>query len=267
MRGVVPVNLRRPEAAGRLGTGSASSSWRSRSGSRTRSTGSSRSGAGCARSRTRPRRSPSTRCSGPWGWRPGRSSTWRCDLRVQGDRGGDQRDWAEQEIAIAGAPLREAMFWVPSAGRLALGVSLLSYAGKVWLGLQCDAGESFPDPAGGPGRTSGPRWRPSSSCAGWRASRGREGAGKNRPVPARQERSSGGDPTRIRTAVTALKGPSPGPLDDGVGARKLAEVPSLGQVASRDDPEAFPDRAPPEPGGGRRGAPGGRGPALRRWPA
>lgn len=52
-----------------------------------------------------------------------------------------------QEIAIAGAPLREAMFWVPSAGRLALGVSLLSYAGKVWLGLQSDAAV-LPDPAG-----------------------------------------------------------------------------------------------------------------------
>jgi diacylglycerol O-acyltransferase len=51
-----------------------------------------------------------------------------------------------QPIAIAGAPLREAMFWVPSAGRLALGVSLLSYAGKVWMGLQCDA-EVIPDPA------------------------------------------------------------------------------------------------------------------------
>jgi hypothetical protein len=51
------------------------------------------------------------------------------------------------EIAIAGAPLREAMFWVPSAGRLALGVSLLSYAGKVWLGLQCDAAV-LPHPAG-----------------------------------------------------------------------------------------------------------------------
>ena len=52
-----------------------------------------------------------------------------------------------QAIAIAGAPLGEAMFWVPSAGRLALGVSLLSYAGKVWMGLQCDAAV-IPDPAG-----------------------------------------------------------------------------------------------------------------------
>jgi WS/DGAT/MGAT family acyltransferase len=52
-----------------------------------------------------------------------------------------------QRIAIAGAPLGEAMFWVPSAGRLALGVSLLSYAGRVWMGLQCDA-SVIPDPAG-----------------------------------------------------------------------------------------------------------------------
>ncbi len=51
-----------------------------------------------------------------------------------------------QTLSIAGAPLREAMFWVPSAGRLALGVSLLSYADKVWIGLQCDAGV-MPDPS------------------------------------------------------------------------------------------------------------------------
>jgi WS/DGAT/MGAT family acyltransferase len=51
-----------------------------------------------------------------------------------------------ERISIAGAPLRQAMFWVPSAGKLALGVSLLSYAGQVWMGLQCDA-EVIPDPA------------------------------------------------------------------------------------------------------------------------
>jgi len=50
-----------------------------------------------------------------------------------------------ETISIAGAPLRQAMFWVPSAGKLALGVSLLSYAGKVWMGLQCDAA-IVPDP-------------------------------------------------------------------------------------------------------------------------
>jgi WS/DGAT/MGAT family acyltransferase len=50
-----------------------------------------------------------------------------------------------ERISIAGGSLRQAMFWVPSAGRLGMGVSLLSYAGKVWMGLQCDAG-LVPDP-------------------------------------------------------------------------------------------------------------------------
>lgn len=49
-------------------------------------------------------------------------------------------------ISIAGVPLRQAMFFVPAAGHLGLGVSLLSYAGKVWLGLQSDVG-LVPDPA------------------------------------------------------------------------------------------------------------------------
>jgi diacylglycerol O-acyltransferase / wax synthase len=45
-----------------------------------------------------------------------------------------------ERIGLAGAPLRQAMFWVPCAGRLGLGISLLSYAGSVWLGIQSDAG-------------------------------------------------------------------------------------------------------------------------------
>jgi WS/DGAT/MGAT family acyltransferase len=50
-----------------------------------------------------------------------------------------------EPIAIAGTRLRQAMFWVPSSGRLAMGVSLLSYAGSVWLSVQTDAG-LLPDP-------------------------------------------------------------------------------------------------------------------------
>jgi diacylglycerol O-acyltransferase len=50
-----------------------------------------------------------------------------------------------RQISIGGAPVQEVMFWVPSAGRLALGVSVLSYAGKVWMGIQCDAAV-IPDP-------------------------------------------------------------------------------------------------------------------------
>jgi hypothetical protein len=43
-------------------------------------------------------------------------------------------------VMMGGARLRQCMFWVPSAGRLALGVSLLSYAGRVFVGVQSDAG-------------------------------------------------------------------------------------------------------------------------------
>ena len=48
-------------------------------------------------------------------------------------------------ITFAGVPMRQGMFWVPSAAHLGLGVSLLSYSGKVWLGIQADAG-LVPDP-------------------------------------------------------------------------------------------------------------------------
>ena len=50
-----------------------------------------------------------------------------------------------EPISLMGVRLRQSMFWVPSAGRLALGVSLLSYAGGVSMGVQADAG-LIPDP-------------------------------------------------------------------------------------------------------------------------
>jgi diacylglycerol O-acyltransferase len=48
-------------------------------------------------------------------------------------------------ISVGGATMKQAMFWVPCAGHLGLGISLLSYAGDVWLGVQSDAG-LIPDP-------------------------------------------------------------------------------------------------------------------------
>lgn len=50
-----------------------------------------------------------------------------------------------QAIYLAGTPLRELMFWVPQSGRLGLGVSILSYAGSVTLGVATDAA-LVPDP-------------------------------------------------------------------------------------------------------------------------
>jgi diacylglycerol O-acyltransferase len=51
----------------------------------------------------------------------------------------------KQTIYLAGAPLETIMFWVPQSGRLGMGVSILSYAGKVWLGVATDQG-LVPDP-------------------------------------------------------------------------------------------------------------------------
>jgi WS/DGAT/MGAT family acyltransferase len=48
-------------------------------------------------------------------------------------------------LYIAGSRIADMMFWVPQAGRLGLGVSILSYAGGVTLGVIADAG-LVPDP-------------------------------------------------------------------------------------------------------------------------
>lgn len=46
---------------------------------------------------------------------------------------------------LAGAPIDMVMAWVPQSGRIGLGVSIISYNGKVWLGVATDCG-LVPDP-------------------------------------------------------------------------------------------------------------------------
>lgn len=48
-------------------------------------------------------------------------------------------------LSLGGAAIRSMMFWVPMSGRVALGISILSYAGRVRLGVASDAG-LIPDP-------------------------------------------------------------------------------------------------------------------------
>lgn len=48
-------------------------------------------------------------------------------------------------LYLAGQQIREIMFWVPQAGRLGVGISIISYAGNVYLGIATDAG-LVPDP-------------------------------------------------------------------------------------------------------------------------
>ena len=50
-----------------------------------------------------------------------------------------------KQIYLAGSPLSGMMFWVPQSARLGLGVSILSYAGEVRVGVASDAG-LIPDP-------------------------------------------------------------------------------------------------------------------------
>jgi WS/DGAT/MGAT family acyltransferase len=50
-----------------------------------------------------------------------------------------------EPLYLAGKQLRRIMCWVPQSGRLGLGVSILSYAGEVCLGIATDAG-LVPDP-------------------------------------------------------------------------------------------------------------------------
>lgn len=50
-----------------------------------------------------------------------------------------------EPIFLAGVQLSRAMFWVPRAGGLGLGLSILSYSGQVYVGIAADTG-LVPDP-------------------------------------------------------------------------------------------------------------------------
>lgn len=50
-----------------------------------------------------------------------------------------------QTLYLGGRAIREIFFWVPQAGKLALGISIFSYAGQVRLGIAADA-RLIPDP-------------------------------------------------------------------------------------------------------------------------
>jgi hypothetical protein len=53
----------------------------------------------------------------------------------------------KQTLYLAGKPIQDIFFWVPQSGRVGMGVSILSYAGHVRLGVGTDAG-LVPDPEG-----------------------------------------------------------------------------------------------------------------------
>ena len=51
----------------------------------------------------------------------------------------------QQPLYLAGCMLREMMFWVPQTGSIGVGISILSYNGRVHFGLIAD-GRLIPDP-------------------------------------------------------------------------------------------------------------------------
>ncbi|MFC5595815.1 WS/DGAT/MGAT family O-acyltransferase [Lysobacter niastensis] len=51
----------------------------------------------------------------------------------------------QQPLYLAGCQLREMMFWVPQTGSIGVGISILSYNGRVHFGLIADA-KLIPDP-------------------------------------------------------------------------------------------------------------------------
>jgi WS/DGAT/MGAT family acyltransferase len=51
----------------------------------------------------------------------------------------------QQRLYMAGSPLRDMMFWVPQTGAVGVGISILSYRGRVHFGLIGDA-KLIPDP-------------------------------------------------------------------------------------------------------------------------
>lgn len=60
----------------------------------------------------------------------------------------------QQPLYMAGAPISEMMFWVPQTGSIGMGISILSYNGRVQFGLIADA-RLVPDPDDVVGRFAG----------------------------------------------------------------------------------------------------------------
>jgi diacylglycerol O-acyltransferase len=44
----------------------------------------------------------------------------------------------QQPLFLAGSKMKEMMFWVPQNGNIGMGISILSYNGKVFFGLISD---------------------------------------------------------------------------------------------------------------------------------
>ena len=146
VRAVVPVNLRPPEDAGLLGNRFGLVFLRL-------PVGEADAGRRLARVHAEMRRlkaSPEAgvtylllRVFGPLGRAAVRFAVWFLGMKaslvftdVPGPR---------EPVSICGAPLTRLMAWVPQSGRLSVGISAVSYAGRLQVGIAADRG-LVPDP-------------------------------------------------------------------------------------------------------------------------
>ncbi|MFL5386410.1 MAG: wax ester/triacylglycerol synthase family O-acyltransferase [Longimicrobiaceae bacterium] len=146
LRAVVPVNLRPPEDAGLLGNRFGLVFLRL-------PVGEADAGRRLARVRAEMRRLKASaeagvtyallRLFGPLGRAAVRFAVWFLGMKaslvftdVPGPR---------EAVSICGAPLTRLMAWVPQSGRLSVGISAVSYAGSLQVGIAADRG-LVPDP-------------------------------------------------------------------------------------------------------------------------
>ncbi len=67
-------------------------------------------------------------------------------IQRQSQRGRLESAGAKQQLFLAGAPLTQLLFWVPQAGDIGTGISMLSYNGGVQFGVMADR-QLVPKPA------------------------------------------------------------------------------------------------------------------------
>ncbi|BDG01283.1 wax ester/triacylglycerol synthase family O-acyltransferase [Anaeromyxobacter oryzae] len=118
-----------------------------------------------------------------------------------------------RKLHLAGHRLDDVMFWVPSPSRLALGVSILSYAGAVRVGVRADAA-ALPDPAGLVARFEAEL---AELC---------EPAKASAPARARASAAAPGRGDGSTVAVPAPAGAAPGPLPAAVPDPQPAAAPA-----------------------------------------
>jgi diacylglycerol O-acyltransferase len=156
-------------------------------------------------------------------------------------------------IYLVGQPVRNLMFWVPHPGNLGMGVSILSYAGQVTIGVTTDVGlvpdpetivEAFhtefdqmvasvrraatPEKRPTPAKASAPAKRPAQAKAPTQAKRASKAKRKTAAVPV-----AASEPGRCQALTKAGKPCQNYPLPGTAFCRVHSVVPEAAAVAEQ----------------------------------